>query len=184
MGRLPLWGSFAAGTTLGGGATGVVVAVIAGLVSVVPEPVRWWGLLATALVVVVLDLVEPVLRLPQRTTLIPQEVFARGMATGIFRFGLEYGTGVRTLVPSAAPWVALLTIIAWNPHWVVTLVAGLVFGLSRSLAVLQFVLLGADGWQAFLAGHTRLLERLGTLVTALACLAAVASAVGWGPPYR
>ena len=173
MGRLPLWGLFAAGTTLGGGATGVVVAVLAGLVSAVPASVRWWGLVAVVVTLVVLDLVQPSLRLPQRTTLIPQDVFARGLRRGILRFGLEYGTGVRTLIPSAAPWIVLATLVAWNPAWWLTVAAGLGFGFARSLAILQFVLLGADGWQGFLAGHSRLLERAGTVTAAAACLAAV-----------
>ena len=37
----------------------------------------------------------------------------------------------------------------------------------RTLAVLQYVLLGRPGWQQFLSTHTRTLERLGTVVTAV-----------------
>ncbi len=48
------------------------------------------------------------------------------------------------------------------------------FGAARSLAVLQYLVLGRDGWQTFLAMHSRLLERLGTLATAAFVLVAVA----------
>lgn len=172
--QLPLWGAFAAGTTLGGLSTGMALGVLSGLVSPVPAPVRL-ALLATAAAgLVLLDLRSPTLRLPQRSELIPQEVFQRGMARGGFLFGLEYGCGWRTLIPSAASYVAAAFVLLVVPPlgWAVLL--GAAFGLSRSVAVLQYVLLGAPGWQAFLARHSRVLERTGTaLTTALLLTAAV-----------
>jgi hypothetical protein len=167
-GRLPLWGSFALGASVGGALTGAAVGVLAGLVSPVPPAVRWLvaGILVVALVVT--DLLQPTLRLPQRHELIPQDVFDRGLFRGILRFGLEYGTGVRTLIPSAASYVVAVVLLAANLPWVLVVAIGATFGFSRTVAVLQFVLLGEDGWQGFLAPHTRVLERLGTVVTATA----------------
>src|SRR5699024_4525528 len=131
-------------------------------------PLPWRaGLLAVlVLALVLLDLVQPLLRLPQRRELIPQEVFARGMGRGGFRFGVEYGCGVRTLVPSAASRAAaLFVVLAGLPlGWAV--LVGAAFGASRSLAVLQYVLVGRPGWQRFLSGHPRWLERGGTVATA------------------
>jgi hypothetical protein len=97
------------------------------------------------------------------------------MARGGFRFGLEYGCGWRTLVPSAAPYLAAAFVLLVVPPlgWAVLL--GAVFGAARSLAVLQYVLLGAPGWQAFLARHTRLLERAGSVLTGVLLLTAA-----WG----
>ncbi|GGK58095.1 hypothetical protein [Ornithinimicrobium pekingense] len=164
--QLGLWSAFLAGCTVGGAATGAVLGVLSGLLSPVPD--LWRAGLLCVLVpgLVLLDLAQPVLRLPQRTELIPRSVFARGLARGGFRFGVEYGCGVRTLVPSAASYVsALFVLVAVVPlGWAVLL--GAVFGAARTLAVLQYILLGRPGWQHFLSGHTRALERSGTVVTA------------------
>lgn len=165
--QLQLWLAFLVGCAVGGTLTAVALGVFAGLLSPVPESVRAVVFAVLALALVVLDLRQPVLGLPQRRELIPQEVFARGMARGGFRFGVEYGCGFRTLVPSAAsPIAALFLLLAGIPFgWVVAL--GAVFGASRSLAVLQYILLGRPGWQRFLTSHTRWLERGGTVLTAL-----------------
>ncbi|AXH97178.1 hypothetical protein [Ornithinimicrobium avium] len=164
--QLRLWFAFFLGCALGGAITGSLLGVLCGLLS--PIPVAWRAALLGALVLAlaVTDLRQPLLRLPQRTTLIPQEVFARGLARGGFRFGVEYGCGLRTLLPSAAPYLAALLVLLLAPAFGTALLLGAVFGASRSLAVLQRVLLGRAGWQQFLAAHTRTLERAGTLVTA------------------
>lgn len=164
--RLRLWSAFFLGCALGGAVTGSLLGVLSGLLA--PVPVTWRAALLGVLVLalVVTDLRQPLLRLPQRTTLIPQEVFARGLALGGFRFGVEYGCGFRTLVPSAAPYVVALLVLLLAPSLGTAVLLGTVFGASRSLAVLQHVLLGRAGWQQFLAAHTRTLERAGTVVTA------------------
>lgn len=167
-GRLRLWGSFALGASVGGALTGAVVGVLAGLISPVPETVRWTVAGIVVFGLVVADFFQPSLALPQRHELIPQDVFDRGLFRGIVRFGLEYGTGVRTLIPSAASYVVAVFLLAANLPWPLVVALGAAFGLSRTIAVLQFVLLGEDGWQGFLAPHTRVLERLGTVVTATA----------------
>lgn len=164
---------FATGTTLGGLLVAVPLAVLGGLASPLPEQVR----LVTAGVLVVglalLDLGSPRLRLPQRSRLIPQDVFGRGLARGLLRFGVEYGTGVRTLIPGAATYQCALWVVLVNPPWWLTAVAGALFGFSRSLAILQFVLLGRDGWAAFLSTHARLLERGGSLLAGVLLVAAL-----------
>ena len=88
------------------------------------------------------------------------------MARGGFRFGAEYGCGFRTLIPSAASYVAasFILLAGLDLGWAVLL--GAAFGASRSLAVLQYILVGRPGWQRFLSAHTRVLERGGTVVTA------------------
>lgn len=170
--QLRLWAAFLAGCAVGGAFTGTALGVLSGLLSPLSQPVRWGLLAVVALVLVAIDLRQPQLRLPQRRELIPQEVFGRGMARGGFRFGVEYGCGVRTLVPSAASYVAacfvLLTVL---PLWWAALL-GAAFGASRSLAVLQYLLLGRPGWQRFLAMHSRVLERAGSVVTAALLLGA------------
>lgn len=175
--QLPLWAAFAAGTTLGGLSTGLVLGVLSGLLSPMPAPLRLGLFVGVALVLAALDVLTATLPLPQRSELIPQEVFGRGMARGGFLFGLEYGCGWRTLVPSAASYVAAAFVLLLVPPLWAAVLLGAVFGASRSLAVLQYVLVGAPGWQAFLGRHSRLLERAGSVLAALLLLAA---AVAWG----
>jgi hypothetical protein len=164
--QLRLWLSFLAGCAVGGAFTATVLGVFSGLLSPIPLPVRAALLGVLTLALVATDLSQPVLRLPQRTILIPQEVFARGMGRGGFRFGVEYGCGFRTLVPSAASYVAALFILLGGLPlgWAVALGAG--FGTARALPVLQYIVVGRPGWQRFLSSHTRVLERGGTVVTA------------------
>lgn len=175
MSRIRLWLSFSAGTTAGGLATGLLFSVLAGVLSPVPQFVRWAIAGAAIAALTVADLIQSPLRLPQRTELIPQGVFARGMSRGIARFGFEYGTGFRTLIPSAAPYVLAVFLLAANLPWWQSGLVGAWFGAARSLAVLQFLAFGRDGWQSFLAGHTRVLERAGTVATA----AFLAIAMSW-----
>lgn len=168
--QLRLWLAFLVGCTIGGALTAIALGVLSGLLTPIPLTWRVGVLGVLVLVLVLMDLRQPLLGLPQRNELIPQEVFARGMARGGLRFGVEYGCGFATLVPSAASYAAALFILlAGLPlGWAVLL--GAAFGASRSLAVLQYVLLGRPGWQRFLSSHTRWLERGGT-VTAAALLA-------------
>lgn len=163
--QLRLWLAFLVGCACGGLATGAVLGVASGLLSPAPAAARAgvWAVLVVLLVV--LDLTQPVLRLPQRTELIPQEVFARGLARGGFRFGVEYGCGFRTLVPSAASYLAATFLLLLNPPLLWAVLLGAAFGASRAIAVLQYILLGRPGWQRFLSAHTRLLERAGSVVT-------------------
>ncbi|USQ80067.1 hypothetical protein NF556_21185 [Ornithinimicrobium faecis] len=160
-----LWLAFLVGCTVGGTFTSTALGVFSGLLSPVPVVVRALAFGILALVLLVMDLRQPLLRLPQRSQLIPQEVFARGMGRGGFRFGVEYGCGFRTLVPSAASYIAALFILLAGLPLGWAMLLGAAFGASRSLAVLQYIVLGRPGWQRFLSSHTRWLERGGTVVT-------------------
>ena len=137
--------------------------MLAGLASVVSEPVRSAALLVGLASLLLLDLTTRRLPLPQRSRLIPQQVFRRSLGAGLLRFGIEYGTGFRTLIPSASAYMVALFVLLTNPVWWVTLGLGATFGLARSAAILQFVLLGRDGWVHVLTAHTRTLERAGSI---------------------
>ena len=158
---------FAVGGLLGGATTGLVLAVLSGLLSPLAETARLVLVVLAAVALTVLDLVQARLRLPQRSTLIPQTVFAQGIGRGIFRFGYEYGTGVRTLIPSAASAILAAALVLIGLPWWQTVLVAAVFGASRTLAVLQYLALGSDGWAEFLSSHTRLLERTGSVVAAV-----------------
>lgn len=175
---MPLGAAFTAGTTLGGTMTGVMLTILAGLLSPLPSAWRLGAAVVLAIALAGLDLATSSLPLPQRTTLIPQEVFHRGMRRGLFLFGIEYGVGWRVLIPSAAPWIIAATLVLINPSWWITVAAGTVFGLGRSLAIWQMLLWGEDGWQWRLARHSRLLERIGSVATAALVLLAAWLIVG------
>lgn len=170
------WAVFGLGSTVGGALSGLGLAVLAGLLSALPVTGRLS--LATILVasLLLLDLLSPVLPLPQRATLIPQHVFNRGLARGLLRFGVEYGTGFRTRIPGAALYMCAVYLVLANHPWWVSVGAGACFGVGRSMAILQLVLLGGDGWAQFLGRHARLLERSGSLVSAALLIAA---ALAW-----
>lgn len=169
----PLAAAFSAGTTLGGLLTGAGLAVLGGLLSVLPVDLRLITAVVIVLALVVTDLLSATLPLPQRDTLIPQEVFARGMGSGLFRFGVEYGLGWRVLVPSAAPWILATTLVLLNLPWWQTVLAGALFGLGRSVAIWQMLFFADDGWQEPLVRHSRTFEQLGSLVTAALVVAVV-----------
>lgn len=154
----------------------MAVAVASGLLSVVPPGWRTALALLGVAALAVLDLTQRKLRLPQRETLIPQEVFAAGMMRGIARFGFEYGSGVRTLVPSAASYILVWSLLMLNLPWWHTIALGAVFGFARSWASGLAIAWSPGAWSLFLGRHSRFLERLGSVVAAL--LAAVAVVAG------
>lgn len=170
------------GTTLGGATTGLGLALASGLASGLPLGWRAVAALVVAVGLVALDLVQRRLTLPQRETLIPQEVFAGGMLRGIAWFGYEYGSGVRTLIPSAASYIVAFTLVMVNLPWWQTVALAALFGFARSWAAgLALAFSRGAAWSAFLGRHSRLLERLGSVIAGvLVAVAVVLLATGWG----
>ena len=125
---------------------------------------------AVAVVLAVYDLWAPSVQLPQRRALIPQVVFLRSPALGFARFGLEFGSGVRTYVTSAAPYGLAALVLGATDGPLAGLLVGAGFGLGRALAPLQA--LGADEarWSADVAATSRFAERAGSVVVAAAAV--------------
>jgi hypothetical protein len=99
-------------------------------------PVPLWCRLAivgSALCAVLLrELHVVAFTLPENRRLVPETVFRLGRHLGPLQFGLEMGTGVRTYLPSALPYVGGLAVmlVASVPA---ALCAGVGFGLGRGL---------------------------------------------------
>lgn len=74
--------------------------------------------------------------LPEARRQIPADVFGGSLVRGAYRFGLALGTGMRTYVPSAAPYVLLLVIVLSRPSLLAALLIGLAFGVARALPIL------------------------------------------------
>lgn len=138
---IPLGIVFSTGTAVGGLLTGAVVGLIAGLFGSISGGVAG-ALSAMAIAYVMGHVLFPNLPLPQRKRLIPQGLIQSRAVVGVFRFGLEYGSGVRTYVTSSAPYFVAIAAIASGARLGVCLVVGTMFGLSRSFHLWGAILVG------------------------------------------
>lgn len=136
--------AFMAGTWGGALATGMALFFLSGLVRWIPEGPRLVGVALAAIGAAAIDRGYLSLHLPQRKGMIPPERFAGSLARGMFLFGAELGTGVRTYLPSAAAHVVALLMFAWAPSImaVVTMAAG--WALGRTIPVASRFVQRAD----------------------------------------
>lgn len=77
-----------------------------------------------------------VISLPEARRQIPSQVFTNGILRGAYQFGFEMGTGVRTYVPSIAPYILLLAVFLARPTLAVAITAGIGFGLGRAIPMM------------------------------------------------
>lgn len=76
------------------------------------------------------------LKLPESRRQIPSALFAGSLVRGAYRFGVEMGTGMRTYVPSFAPYVLLLALIVARPTLGQALLIAVGFGLGRTVPLM------------------------------------------------
>ena len=82
-------------------------------------------------------------------------------------FGFEMGTGARTYVPAAAPYLIIIAVVLFGEGAVPGLATGAAFGLCRGLVVADRSLhRNRAGWDAALERRQRLLPLIG-LATAV-----------------
>jgi hypothetical protein len=155
------------------------------MVGLLAELVPWSPSSGSAAIAAVLaislavhDLTAKKVRLPQRGTLIPQEVFFRSRSLGFLRFGVEFGSGVRTLIPSASSYILVVWMLVLPVSFGQALAGGLAFGIGRSIGPLQAVFADERHWSSDLAGTSRLVERFGS-VLAVVGTTVVAVATTW-----
>ena len=77
-----------------------------------------------------------VIDLPETRRQIPAEIFGGSLVHGAYRFGFELGTGVRTYVPSSAPYILLLVVLLARPTLATAILIGLGFGLGRAVPLM------------------------------------------------
>lgn len=156
---------FTCGLVAGGTTIGLVLWLLSGLARPLPPVAGAYAALACAALGVLRDAGLVRLPLPQNARQIPAEVLRRHLLRGAFRFGAELGTGVRTYVPSSAPYAVALTLLLVHPGPGACLAAGAGFGAGRAVTA-------ALGYAGRHAGWPRRLEGRMRWVTA-GCSAAV-----------
>ena len=126
------------GTTSGALATALVVWVLSGFVEPLGEGLRAAVLIAGAVFVVLCKHgpLAGVISLPEARRQIPAEVFGGSLVRGAYRFGLELGTGVRTYVPSPAPYILLLAVFLARLSLADAVLVGLGFGVGRAFPLM------------------------------------------------
>jgi hypothetical protein len=109
------------------------------------------------------------LSLPEARRQIPAEVFGGGLVRGAWRFGFELGTGVRTYVPSPAPYLVLLVVLLGHLTLGATLLIALGFGLARALPLVVQVSAAGREWLTglFLSGGSQFAPDFATLLVFL-----------------
>jgi hypothetical protein len=160
---------------LGGTASGALVTVIAawvlsGFLAPVPQRARLI-VLALSAAIVWLAKEGPLrgrLHLPEARRQIPAEVFGHGLLKGAYRFGFELGTGVRTYLPSPAPYLVALVVLLGGVTLGGALLIGLGYGLGRAMPLMaQMTVAGREGITArFLLRKVRFAPALSSLLVA------------------
>ena len=159
--------SFFLGTSIGASFSCLV---LFGMSRLFPKSQHWSLLLATCIVIVALvghDLTSRSCRLPQNRRLIPQQVFLLTRPIAAIRFGVEYGTALRTFNPSAAPYLLAIAVVVSRPFLLEAGLVAVCFGLGRSVGVWQSIFFGSDGWQNDVRSTSRYLERTASVLAGI-----------------
>jgi hypothetical protein len=140
--------AFFVGSVAGALLTGTAIWIVSGLFAPLPRSVRF-ALLAAGAALAWLAKEGPLqgrLTLPESRRLIPSSVLGGSVVRGAAQFGFELGTGVRTYVPSAIPYI-LVGIIAFGQLTLAdALLIAMGFGIGRGLPMAaQLSSLGSRG---------------------------------------
>jgi hypothetical protein len=173
-----LWAVFVAGLAIGGALSATAIAMSVALLPWTPSAGAAVIAAALAVSLASYDLMISRVNLPQRRSLIPQEVFLRGHILGFLRFGIEFGSGVRTFVTSASPYVLLVTLLGVPASFSQVVAVGIAFGVGRSVGPLQAMVADDVYWSRDLARTSRLLERTGSALAAAVAVTAAWSTFG------
>jgi hypothetical protein len=171
---------FAAGLIAGGLTTATGAWLVSGLFQPLPLTVRSMALFVLAVVAALQDLGWIHLALPQASRQIPQTLFRRGLVSAALQFGFELGTGLRTYLPSALPYLLLSAVILLGQNPWLAAAAGAGFGLGRAMMPLVWhASKNAEWWDKQLTLRSRYLA-LTSAFAGIACMATVvASAMEW-----
>lgn len=169
--------AYVAGTTSGALLTALLVWVLSGFVEPLGEATRVALLIAGAAFVWLCKQgpLSGIVKLPEARRQIPAEVFGGSLVRGAYRFGLELGTGVRTYVPSPAPYFLLLVVFFARLTLADAVLVGVGFGVGRAVPLL-LQLTAANRLRAanpFLSRRTRSASVAASLLTLAGALTLV-----------
>ena len=178
MNAIRLWAVFLVGLAVGGALSGAAIGLLAALLPWSPSVGSAVVAALIAVALAVHDLLVGKVNLPQRRSLIPQEVFFRSHELGFLRFGIEFGSGMRTFVTSASPYIIIVMLLGTSASFAEAVIVGLAFGIGRSIGPVQAVLAEEEHWSADLDRTARLVERSGSVFAATVAVAAALSVFG------
>jgi hypothetical protein len=178
MNAIRLWAVFLVGLAIGGALSGTAIGLLAALLPWTPSVGSAVVAAAIAVSLAVYDLLIGKVNLPQRRSLIPQEVFFRSHEVGFLRFGIEFGSGMRTFVTSASPYIIIVMMLGISASFTQVVIAGLAFGIGRSIGPIQAVLAEETHWSEDLDRTARMVERSGSIFAATVAVAAALSMFG------
>jgi len=133
--------AYLGGTLAGATATAVLAWLLSGFVAPFGATARSAVLVAGALFAwgVKHGPLADRVQLPEARRQIPLETFGRGLVPGAWKFGFEMGTGMRTYVPSFAPYVLILTLLVARPTLGQALLVAAGFGLGRAVPLMIYL---------------------------------------------
>jgi hypothetical protein len=145
--------TYLAGTSTGALLTAIVAWLLSGFTEALSDASRLIALAAAGCFAWLCKHgpLDGIVALPEARRQIPAHVFGGSLTRGAYRFGFELATGVRTHVPSAAPYVLLLTVLLIRPTLAEALLMGLGFGVGRAVPLMvRLVHRGESDGRAFL----------------------------------
>lgn len=154
---------------LGGVLSALVLYVVNGLATPIPETARYGIVVVAAIAGVLRDAGVVRFPLPQNARQVPLEVLTRDVAKGSLQFGFEMGTGVRTYVSSTVPYVLVVALLLTAPALGTAIATGVGFGLGRALTpAARYASHDGEGWDAVLRTHLRTIKVVGGLAVTVA----------------
>lgn len=163
---------------MGGALSAAAIGILVALLPWTPSAGSAVIAAALAVSLAAYDVMVARVNMPQRRSLIPQEVFFRSHVLGFLRFGIEFGSGVRTFVTSASPYILIVTLLAVPASFGQVVAVGLAFGVGRSIGPLQAMLADDVHWSEDLGRTSRLVERIGSILAAAVAVTVALSMFG------
>jgi hypothetical protein len=153
--------AFTFGLVSGGILTALGLWVLSGIVFVLPIGLRGAILFVAVLAGTHREWGFSSFPLPENKRLVPQSVFQHRPIRAATQFGLELGTGMRTYLPSAMPYVVAVAILTHAASFAPAVLAGVGFGVGRAVMPwLRFAARRRASWDATLASRFGWIGRL------------------------
>lgn len=147
----PTTKAYIAGTLAGGGVVGLCLYASSLLVPLLSPAQRGSALVCCVVYGLLVDVAPLRLPHPGARRQVPEQITSYGRI-GSFYFGLAMGTGVRTYMTGAAPWVVAAVAVLSGQSAIILLGAGVAFGGARGSVHLMKWMSEDPLWQSRLIG--------------------------------